>query len=143
MTQVDFYILEKSRHDQLRLACHLAEKAFLSNMTVYVHAASAAQAMQLDKLLWVFRDGSFVPHRCINEQDTTGKYEEKVVIGCGEDSQQHHDILINLASEVPAIFSRFDRVAELVDRGDEPRASGRQRFRFYRDRGYSLNTHRM
>ena len=143
MTQVDFYILDKSRHDRLRLACHLAEKAFLSDMAVYVHAASAAQAMQLDKLLWVFRDGSFVPHRCIGEQDATGKYEEKVVIGCGEDSQQHHGFLINLASEVPAIFSRFDRVAELVDRGNEPRASGRQRFRFYRDRGYSLNTHRM
>ncbi len=143
MTRVDFYILEKSRHDQLRLACHLAEKAYLSDMTVYVHAASDAQAMQLDKLLWVFRDGSFVPHRCLGRYDTKEKCEEAVVIGRGVDSKEHHGMLINLASEVPEIFSRFDRVAELVGRGEETRASGRQRFRFYRDRGYSLNTHRM
>ncbi len=143
MTRVDFYILEESRHDRMRLACHLAEKAYLSDMTVYVHAASDAQATQLDKLLWVFRDGSFVPHRCLGQSGTTEKCEEAVIIGCGEDSQDHHGMLINLASEVPEIFSRFERVAELVGRGEETRASGRQRFRFYRDRGYSLNTHRM
>ncbi len=143
MTRVDFYILEESRHDRLRLACHLAEKAYLSNLTVYVHAASAAQAAQVDKLLWVFRDGSFVPHRCLDRSVAAEKCVEQVVIGRGEDSQKHHGMLINLASEVPEIFSRFDRVAELVGRGEETRANGRQRFRFYRDRGYSLNTHRM
>lgn len=143
MTRVDFYILEESRHDRLRLACHLAEKAYLSAMTVYVNAASPTQAMQLDKLLWVFRDGSFVPHRCLDRSVATEKCVEAVVIGCGEDSREHHGMLINLASEVPEIFSRFARVAELVGRGKETRASGRQRFRFYRDRGYSLNTHRM
>ncbi len=143
MTRVDFYILEESRHDRLRLACHLAEKAYLSAMTVYVNAASPTQAMQLDKLLWVIRDGSFVPHRCLDRSATTEKCDEAVVIGCGEDSREHHGMLINLASEVPEIFSRFERVAELVGRGAETRANGRQRFRFYRDRGYSLNTHRM
>lgn len=143
MTRVDFYILQESRHDRLRLACHLAEKAYLSDMTVYVNAASPTQAMQLDKLLWVFRDGSFVPHRCLDRSGTTEKCAEAVVIGCGEDSREHHGMLINLASEVPEIFSRFERVAELVGRGAETRANGRQRFRFYRDRGYSLNTHRM
>ena len=143
MIQIDFYILEDSRHDQLGLACRLAEKAYLAELTVYIHAASEAQSMQLDKLLWVFRDGSFVPHRCLNDGDTPDKFAEPVVIGCGMDSQKHHGVLINLANHVPDMFSRFERVAEVVDRGDQPRASGRQRFRLYRDRGYSLNTHRL
>jgi len=143
MTRVDFYVLDKSRHEQLRLACHLAEKAYLSGMTVYINAASRTQAMQLDKLLWVFRDDSFVPHHFFNQTRAAPPGEENVVIGCGDESQQHHDMLINLAEEVPGMFSRFTRVAELVDRGDDAKAIGRNRFRFYRDRGYSLNTHRM
>ncbi len=50
-------------------------------------------------------------------------------------------MLINLADEVPDFFSRFERVAELIDRDPAVRTAGRNRFRLYRDRGYTLNTH--
>ena len=31
-------------------------------------------------------------------------------------NQTEHDVLINLASEVPVFFSRFERVAEVIDK---------------------------
>jgi len=34
-------------------------------------------------------------------------------------------------------------VAEIVGGNDEERALARERFRFYRDRGYALETHRI
>ena len=53
----------------------------------------------------------------------------------------HEDVLINLRDETPAFFSRFHRLIEIVtgDEGDRKRA--RERFRFYRDRGYQIVTH--
>jgi DNA polymerase-3 subunit chi len=51
--------------------------------------------------------------------------------------------MINLAAEVPEFFSRYRRVAEVVDGDATRRAQSRDRYRFYRDRGYTLNTHQV
>jgi DNA polymerase-3 subunit chi len=53
------------------------------------------------------------------------------------------DVLVNLASTVPAFFSRFNRVAELVGNDEAARAAARERYRFYQERGYTLNTHKL
>jgi DNA polymerase-3 subunit chi len=47
--------------------------------------------------------------------------------------------LVNLAAEVPPGFSRFASLIEVVGQGDEERLAGRQRARFYKDRGYEVN----
>ena len=46
--------------------------------------------------------------------------------------------LFNLAAEVPPGFSRFASLIEVVGHQDEERAAGRQRARFYKDRGYDI-----
>ncbi len=48
---------------------------------------------------------------------------------------------VNLASEPPSYFSRFERLIEVVTGDEDDRASGRARWRFYRDRGYPIQTH--
>ena len=53
------------------------------------------------------------------------------------------DVLVNLANDIPAFFSRFNRVAELVAGDDTQREAARARYRFYKDRGYTLNTHKL
>ncbi len=150
MTQVDFYILTTNSSDSwLRLACRITEKAMQRKMQVYLHAAGESDARTLDELLWTFSQGSFIPHRVV---DTTHKppFDEPVLIGqhgpaATSDSEfqaeGNWDLLINLAPVVPEFFSRYDRVAEVVDNEPARRKEGRDRFRFYRDRGYELKTH--
>jgi hypothetical protein len=47
--------------------------------------------------------------------------------------------LFNLSNdEVPPGFSRFASLIEIVGQGEEERADGRQRARFYKDRGYAV-----
>jgi DNA polymerase-3 subunit chi len=48
-----------------------------------------------------------------------------------------------MSTEVPTFFSRFSRVAEIVAGDDDERKTARERFRFYRDRGYQMNTHNL
>jgi len=92
----------------------------------------------MDRLLWTFRDGSFIPHGLIGKAEAA---HTPVLIGHGEDAEEEHDILINLNQQVPDFFSRFERVAEPIDQDAEIRKTGRTRYRFYKDRGYPLETH--
>lgn len=139
MTRVDFYVLTSTGpDDRTRFVCRLAEKAFLRKHNVFVNAASAAQADRLNELLWTFRDQSFVPHG-LAEQGA----EAPVVIGFDREPGDADDMLINLAASVPTFFSRFERMLEVVDGDPERRQQGRERFKFYRDRGYHLTTHKL
>ncbi len=142
MTRVDFYILQQDNpNDGQQLACRVAEKAYSQGNRVYVHTADAQQAEHIDQLLWTFRAGSFVPHARID--DNSPEAEVPVLIGHGTEPRDHDDVLINLSPEVPLFFSRFHRVAEIISNDEEAKKLGRERFRFYRERGYPLNTHEL
>ena len=142
MTRVDFYILDHTTSEaRLTLACRLADKAVRRDHEVLINAATEADGARLDELLWTFSQGSFLPHRRLSDSNRQDE-GEPVLIGCGEEPEDGRwDLLINLAPEVPEFFGRFQRVAELVGAEPENKAAGRERFRYYRDRGYELQTH--
>lgn len=142
MTRIDFYVLDSSDPRARALtACRLAEKAYSQGLKVYLHTESAGASLQLDELLWTFRAGSFLPHAihsAVTEDETP-----PILLGHDHEPAGHTDVLINVAHEVPMFFGRFERVAELVDQREEQLAQSRERFRFYRERGYALNTHHL
>jgi DNA polymerase-3 subunit chi len=138
MTDIDFYILASDAPQARELmACRLAEKVYRLGRTVHIHTSSAAECQTLDQLLWTFRAGSFVPHAVAGEGREPPV--EPVVIGHDIEPEQNTDVLINLGDSVPLYFSRFNRVSEIVSEQDK--TAGRERFRFYRDRGYPLKSH--
>jgi DNA polymerase-3 subunit chi len=139
MTQVDFYVLdEKAAGNRYTLVCRLSEKIYHQGRRIFIHTGSEEETRHLDRLLWTFRQGSFIPHGTDGDCDAS---VTPVIIGHRGENEAEHDVLINLASEVPGFFSRFERVAEVIDKEPQVVAAGRDRFRFYRDRGYPLNKH--
>jgi DNA polymerase-3 subunit chi len=144
VTQVDFYILESDSDDaRLHLACKIVDKATELGHHVFIHATSDGEAQQLDQLLWTFSQGSFIPHRVVRGA-LASPPPETVLIGVNQPpGPGQWNVLINLAAEVPEFFSRYERVAEVVDANPLRREQSRERYRFYRDRGYKLNTHQV
>lgn len=145
MTRVDFYIAPQASPDAcLQTACRLTDKAYRLGHRVYIHVEDEQQAQVMNKLLWTFRAGSFIPHTLVPATDAA---EHPVLIGCKSDSdqgpEQGLDVLINLNRNVPPFFSRFERVAEIVAADGPQRDEARARFRFYRERGYELTTHQL
>ncbi|VAW91325.1 DNA polymerase III chi subunit [hydrothermal vent metagenome] len=141
MTRIDFYISpNQDTEANLLLACRIAEKAYSKKNRVYVHVQDRQQAKRLDDLLWIFRDGSFVPH-CQSTAEHIA--QAAVVIGCDDLPEITPDVLINLADEVPNFFTRFERVAEIVSGTEPARNIARSHFKFYRERGYPLETHEL
>lgn len=138
MTQIDFYILADSSPNARELfACKLADKAYHLKHSIYIQAANQTLAEQMDELLWTYNQGSFIPH----DINSDGEHTSPILVGYADQSTTFHDVLINLNNEVPAFFSQFERVAEIVAGDDAVRSQARQRYKYYRDRGYSLNTH--
>jgi DNA polymerase-3 subunit chi len=144
VTQVDFYILESDSDDaRLRLTCRIVDKATEADQHVFINATSDIDAQKLDELLWTFSQGSFIPHRIVRGGADTVPLEP-VTIGLNRTPLgERWDLMINLAADVPEFFSRYRRVAEVVDGNATRRAQSRDRYRFYRDRGYTLNTHQV
>lgn len=137
MTRINFYILASGNPHTLPAACALCEKAVDAGLKIYAHLPSAALTSDFDSALWTLRQNSFIPH-----EHYTGTALEPplppVLFGQGEPPEDHHDVLINLGLEVPAFFSRFTRVLEVVSGIPEQRKASRQRYAYYRERGYPL-----
>lgn len=141
MTEVFFYILEDDATDaSARFACRLTEKAHAAGHRIFLHVAGDAQAEELDALLWVFRQGSFVPHATVAAL-AADDHRTPVVIGSGEPPPGFDDVLINLGGDVSTFFSRFARHNEVI--APTALSSARSLYRFYKDRGYDLTTHKI
>ena len=142
MTKVDFYILQSGSREHT--ACKLIDKAYALGHRIYVHAESEDEVNKIDGLLWTYRAASFIPHqRYQNDSSTSFKNDSPVQLGTHDAPNIDSDVLINLASEVPLFFSRFQRVAELVGSDEQAKELGREHYQFYRDRGYALKTHNL
>jgi DNA polymerase-3 subunit chi len=136
---VDFYILaEADAAARLRFACRLAEKAYRLKHRVHLHAESAVAAAELDELLWTFRQGSFVPHEVTQAGQPS---QSPVTIGHGHGQPPDADLLVNLATEVPAFAAGYSRVAEIVEGAGRALQLGREHFRLYKANGCELVTH--
>jgi DNA polymerase-3 subunit chi len=135
VTQIDFYTHVS---DKLRIACQLSTKAFARGLKVTVFCPDAETAARFDRLLWVTPAIGFVPH-CACDDPLAA--ETPVIVDCRGDNLLHDEVLLNLRTEYPPFFGRFQRLIEIVSLDDEDRQAARSRFRFYRDRGYEIHTH--
>ena len=64
-----------------------------------------------------------------------------VIVDTLDSEPLHDEVLLNLRTERPQSFSRFQRLVEIVTHDEADRATARERFKFYRDRGYEIRTH--
>ena len=135
MTEISFYTFAADRLAVLR---QLAAKAYGQKRNVLIHTADPALAENVDRMLWANPPLSFLPH--CRDSGALAR-QTPILIGVNVDSLAKADVLINLDDNHPAQFSRFDRVLEIVTTDEEDRARGRQRYRFYQERGYSIKTH--
>lgn len=143
MTRIDFYILPaEGGTDPVVAAARLCDKAVSAGKSLYVTTPDAARLDALDDLLWTQRQGGFITHERF-VRDAPVEPLPRVLLGDAEPPEGWQDVLLNLGQEVPPFFSRFERVLEIVPASAADRASSRQRYKFYRDRGYELNTNNL
>ena len=141
LPRVDFYVSEAAGADaRLRIACRVAEKAYLAKQNIVVLVDDAETLRRFDELLWTFGDGTFVPHDAVTAE---GACDSPVALTTGPLPSDHADVLINLGDKVPDRFEKFARVAEFLDARPEVRTAGRDRFKIYRGKSIEPQTHKV
>ncbi len=135
MTRIDFYTHVQ---DKLPVAIQLIGKAWDRGLNVWVRVADDTAAARLDQGLWTHPAAGFIPH-C--KSDHALAKETPVIIDTAAIEPCTDQVLINLRPERPEYFSRFERLIEIVSLDDQDRKQARERFVFYRDRGFEIHSH--
>jgi DNA polymerase-3 subunit chi len=135
MTSIDFYTHVA---DRLAVVGKLVAKALAQHGHVRVLTPDSATTDALDRLLWLQPATGFLPHCRVSSPLAS---QTPVWIDHALEHQGPAAVLINLHEAPPPFFSRFERLAEIVS--IEGAVAARERFRFYRERGYELRTHNM
>jgi len=133
MTRVDFHF---NAPDKLHYGSRLLRKIYRSGQRAVVFG-DPAEIAEFDSLLWTFSALDFIPH--VNAGDPLAA--QTPLLLCSEPVDTPHvDLLVNLSRSTPAFFSRFERLIEVVSTGEADRAAARERWRFYKDRGYAVHS---
>lgn len=137
MTEIKFFF---NVDNKLNFACKMAKRAYDDGRKLIVYAPSPNLADEFDRLLWTFSPLSFVPHVKAAHPLAAAT---PIVIATGDTGLTHHEALLNIGDEPPPFFSRFDALREVVSAGTDDRASARERVKFYKSRGFEVQTRDM
>jgi DNA polymerase-3 subunit chi len=133
MTRIDFH---SNVADKIAYACRLVRKARAANCSAVIVGADRGQLAALDDALWTFSDLDFLPHVMAEDALAT---QTPVILALNDAPEfPHYQVLINLSAETPTHYARFERMLEVVSAETGDKAAGRERYRFYQQRGYPL-----
>ncbi len=134
MTRIEFL---HGAADRVQCAAGWLRQAWEHRQPVLVYAPDAAMAAQLDRLLWTQPALSFLPHCFANSPLAA---QTPILLTDTLADPPWEDCLLNLSDELPLEFSRFGRLIEIVSTDDAVRLPARERFKFYRDCGYAIES---
>jgi DNA polymerase-3 subunit chi len=137
MTEIKFFF---NVDHKLNFACKIAKRAYDDGRRLIVYAPSTKLADEFDRLLWTFSQLSFVPH-VKAAHPLAG--ETPIVIASDDAGLPHHDALLNIGNDLPPFFSRFGALREIVGSDADDRGSARERLKFYKSRGFEVQTQDM
>ena len=134
MTRIDFH---SNVPNKIAYACRLVRKARAAQCKIVLLGKDSSELTQLDQLLWSFSEQDFIPH--VHAGDPLAAQTPVILTDSEAVELPHHHVLINLSGNTPEHFARFERMFEIISSDEADKAAGRDRYRFYKERGYPLS----
>lgn len=134
MTRIEFL---HGAADRVQSAAHWLQQAWAQRQAVLVYVPDAEQATRLDRVLWTQPALSFLPHCRV---DSPLAAETPILLTDRLDDPPQEARLLNLSNILPPTFARFEQLIEIVSTEDADRLPARERFKFYRERGYAIDS---
>ncbi len=123
MTNIQFYLIETDEPaEQFSYALQLAMQILAQGKHLYIHTGSAKDTREMQRL-------------CA-EKISHG--DERLSIDHKGEPDSNRVALLNLSGEVPHFFSSFDTTLEIICTGSDNNDMGRERYKYYKSRGYPL-----
>lgn len=132
MTSVSFYF---NVPDKSILLAQLLQKALSQHRKATVFVENADLANGLSASLWQQNQPFFLANALATDANAS---ITPIVIDWQPHTVFQDDILFNFQPSQLTFFSRFKQLVEMVGLDEEDKSAARQRFSFYRDRGYEI-----
>jgi len=125
---VTFYdVPEGGRHARI---VRLVEAAWERGKRLVITCADAAEAKELDDVLWTFDQGSFVPHEVVAPGGEPQDADARVVLVTDDSDPIGADVLLQASPVSPDFARSYPVVIDLVDhRTEEALAASRARYK--------------
>lgn len=124
----------------LPLVCSLTQRAYRAGRRIVI-CTNESRADALDKMLWSFRQNSFIPHGRRKELQEP-LLESAVIVTDDPDGlpEEFYDVLIVADNgELPTSFERFRRVQDFApDYDPDAQKAARSRYATCKDAGFHM-----
>ena len=125
----------------LLYVCKLVEKGFKQKIQpIYIQTKNQQQAIQLDKLLWTFKQDSFIPHTIVGN---SGLDSTPVQIGWNENQFHTAAAIVNLSEEIPISYLESKKIHEIIDDDEVKKNKARERWKNYKSEGCHLDVYQI
>lgn len=132
MTRVDFYFNVANKPALLH---ELVQVALSKRRLVTITVIDEAAAKVASAALWQTTHESFLPSVLVNNPLAV---HTPIVLHWQNQPVVQDELLINLNATQPSFFSQFTQLIELVGDDEQDKTAARERYKFYRDRGYEI-----
>lgn len=111
-------------------------KVYEASMRTVIKVPSAAHVDEIDQVLWTYDKASFLPH---GTERSNYKEHQPIYITTSDQNPTSADVLILTDGVTAEKVDGYKRILEMFD-GNNPTAvsEARERWRCYKDAGYSL-----
>ena len=145
MTRIDFYYDVK---DILSFASRIARKLHYEKVIAVKHpmvirCKNQSHCEEVGHSIHNFSKKDFLP--CAEFSDERADLFPIILSTVSEVPLWADDIivLLNLDTKIETTFSSYSRVIEIVDQTELNRQKGRERYKYYKERGYEIFGHRV
>ena len=132
MTRVKFYF---NLHEKKLVILRLVQDALDKKHQITILVDDEKAANNYSEMLWGNNQTGFLPNVLASNALAD---QTPILLDWQEKQLCQDDILINLTQKQLTVFSRFQQLVELVGHDEQDKVLARQRFKFYRDRGYEV-----
>ena len=140
-TNVLFHHFESiERKDFLVYVCKLIEKGYKQNINpIFIKTNTQKQAEELDKILWTFRQESYVPHALVDKDNNT----QPVQIGWVDNEIEDAEAIINLSDGMPDTSNHLKKIHEIIENIDKKKEKARERWKKYKSIGFNIKAYKV
>ena len=145
LTRIDFYYDVK---DILSFASRMArklyyEKVISAKQPLVIRCKDQSHCEEVSYSIQNFSKKDFLP--CAQFSDKSADLFPIILSTVSEIPLWADDIivLLNLDTKIEITFSSYCRLVEIVDQTELNRQKGRERYKYYKERGYEIFGHRV
>jgi DNA polymerase-3 subunit chi len=134
LAHIEFIKLD--RPERAQVLCELAEEFYLAGQRVLVMVQDDNQGLTLDRFMWTWKKGAFIPH--VYQNGSVECHDEPVVIVAGEENPNGSEVLLMGVPCRLEFIRHFRHVVDFAEVFDETRLKvSRDRFKEYREYGFA------